>query len=445
MYHLYLNIFSAFILSNLLAFFIIFITSLFFIVLALFYLIQCAVSQGPGTLPSSIEMDEIETCDDNENSIKEVINGLKSCQVGTLPKEKRQKWISILESLETTSTAPLIAVPENELLNQMAKMMEKIIKQQDIYQAKIESLEATIKRLENQSPSIKSMTTSTKHPSATQQLSSILQPILTTTISQNNNSPNKKTWTEIIGNNKRALSVVKNNDISILNSDSIKITAKKGLNLDDILKKTKLPNNIKIDKCFKLKDKLILSTNNKNELQNFIDSSDLKIINKFRPRIKIFDIPSCYKDAEITELLATDARIITSHKVGDFRNIVFEIDPIDYKRLLDIKFLVINDWGTTCRITTSNDVQKCGHCQQHGHNTTNCADRVSKKTPVCCGFCAKDHATVDCPNRNNFRERRCINCIKRNYKSVGHSTSWDGCPVKTQFLRTRLTNTLYAL
>ena len=81
-----------------------------------------------------------------------------------------------------------------------------------------------------------------------------------------------------------------------------------------------------------------------------------------------------------------------------------------------------------CTIHTAEDrfhVKRCNRCQTLGHY----ADKCDMSTPVVCGYCAKEHKSDDCPDKNKPKEQyKCINCSGEGLPASGHSTFWTKCP-----------------
>lgn len=70
-------------------------------------------------------------------------------------------------------------------------------------------------------------------------------------------------------------------------------------------------------------------------------------------------------------------------------------------------------------------VKRCNRCQGLGHYE----DKCDLEKPVVCGYCAKDHESKDCPDKNKSHVNHvCINCSGSARKARGHSAFWSECP-----------------
>ena len=70
-------------------------------------------------------------------------------------------------------------------------------------------------------------------------------------------------------------------------------------------------------------------------------------------------------------------------------------------------------------------VRRCNRCQELGHYE----DKCDPNNHVVCGFCAKDHKSDDCPDKNaHHSHHKCINCSGEGLNASGHSAFWPKCP-----------------
>ena len=70
-------------------------------------------------------------------------------------------------------------------------------------------------------------------------------------------------------------------------------------------------------------------------------------------------------------------------------------------------------------------VRRCNRCQELGHYE----DKCDPNNHVVCGFCAKDHKSDVCPDKNaHHSHHKCINCSGEGIDASGHSAFWPKCP-----------------
>ena len=69
-------------------------------------------------------------------------------------------------------------------------------------------------------------------------------------------------------------------------------------------------------------------------------------------------------------------------------------------------------------------VKRCNRCQEFGHYADKC-----RKSDDVCGFCANQHKSDDCPDKNKpYGEHKCHNCKGSNNEAPGHPAFWTKCP-----------------
>ena len=70
-------------------------------------------------------------------------------------------------------------------------------------------------------------------------------------------------------------------------------------------------------------------------------------------------------------------------------------------------------------------IKRCNRCQKLGHY----ADKCDLSIPEVCGFCAKNHRSDSCPDKNkDHKFHKCINCSGEGLEASGHPAFWTKCP-----------------
>ena len=89
---------------------------------------------------------------------------------------------------------------------------------------------------------------------------------------------------------------------------------------------------------------------------------------------------------------------------------------------------------SSCKVTDRYHLIQCYHCQNFGHkkDSENCPMKNSKVG--ICLYCAQNHMSRDCPDKNNSNKHNCVNCqrsgdSKKQSASVGHSSNNYSCPI----------------
>lgn len=73
-----------------------------------------------------------------------------------------------------------------------------------------------------------------------------------------------------------------------------------------------------------------------------------------------------------------------------------------------------------CRVFDRYWVSRCTKCQSYNHKTTSCQQKYV------CGFCAGEHKTNGCKNKNLVK---CHNCILSGRHDSNHSSFSTTCPI----------------
>ena len=108
-----------------------------------------------------------------------------------------------------------------------------------------------------------------------------------------------------------------------------------------------------------------------------------------------------------------------------YYNIFIRVTP-DIRLAIEKKsFNKIHIGANVFNVVDRFHVKRCNRCQGLGHYE----DKCNPATPRVCGFCAKDHQSKECPDRNQSHERhKCINCSGTGRDCQGHSAFWTNCP-----------------
>ena len=88
-----------------------------------------------------------------------------------------------------------------------------------------------------------------------------------------------------------------------------------------------------------------------------------------------------------------------------------------------------------CRVADRYHVMQCYNCQDPGHSADDCPDRNTEGALIpTCGFCAKDHKSQDCPDKENVEKHSCANCLRSNNPEIlkgarTHNATSRKCPI----------------
>lgn len=138
-------------------------------------------------------------------------------------------------------------------------------------------------------------------------------------------------------------------------------------------------------------------------------------LGKFLPRLIIFNVPvDLEKESVKDEILKQNfdttldpPKIEPIFKVGPrgkpFTHWVIECSPEARKILLQRGTMYIG-WNS-CKIDERISITKCYKCQGYGHIAPKCNNKIA------CGFCAKEHDSRSCPDKEDIDKHRCILCL----------------------------------
>lgn len=83
--------------------------------------------------------------------------------------------------------------------------------------------------------------------------------------------------------------------------------------------------------------------------------------------------------------------------------------------------------GTRYRCAEFYEVTQCYNCSSFGHFAKNCTRKKS------CRKCTGDHFHKECTSH----DRECINCTKAGLKSTKHTASYEGCPIRMNYINAK--------
>lgn len=181
------------------------------------------------------------------------------------------------------------------------------------------------------------------------------------------------------------------------------------------------------------------------------DFYDVSIPKPRNPRIKLSGLSEKPTDDDLKRMLIAqndlvygegDIRVISilSTRRGIFFDAIIEVPPQLYNDLLQRERVKVG-WSM-CYVADGVNVRRCIKCCSYGHLARNC-----KSECFCCCWCAGDHDSRTCENKNNSAMHACVNCKRANEKyafkmSANHPASSKECRVylrELSLLREKLT------
>lgn len=127
------------------------------------------------------------------------------------------------------------------------------------------------------------------------------------------------------------------------------------------------------------------------------------------------------KNSHITELIKSedDFTILFAYKLSDHhKTIVIKTTASIRAAIMSTGLLYV---GTRrCRVYDRYWVNRCNRCQSYKHKTADC------KSQLACGFCAGNHQSRECNNRNQLR---CKNCQESGHMDYKHASISHDCPI----------------
>jgi len=202
------------------------------------------------------------------------------------------------------------------------------------------------------------------------------------------------------------------------------------------------------------KDKIIIKFNKTDDVDSIANElrSELGLNARSRkpllPKMTISHIPSHIdpQDDLLTHIeeynpLLSDPikddqiKILFTYKTKDFSSAVIKVTP--HVRSLLIKHQTITIGSRACPVRDRVQSQRCSKCCGFGHSKKHC-----RETSPTCSFCALEHESFRCPNKDQESMRCCVNC-KRSSLNHKHSAFDAQCPLLNKDRKRIINNTDY--
>lgn len=180
--------------------------------------------------------------------------------------------------------------------------------------------------------------------------------------------------------------------------------------------------DIGIEDCRRLKGgnlqlKCKKASDAKNLEERLADSNlkdRLKITPK-RQRLIVFSIPTHVKEDELKQAIrsrvpyAVEIKLVKRIEAKDSFHQTIEMDVQSAQQLLKYRRLVISFHG--CPVRKYISISRCYRCQRLGHIASECN---TKKFRQRCEYCAEEHDSRTCSQKENQEDHTCINCHRHN-------------------------------
>lgn len=174
----------------------------------------------------------------------------------------------------------------------------------------------------------------------------------------------------------------------------------------------------------------------------------VKLNSSVQPKIKIVGIPSFFdtsNNANVERCILNEnpllkATLENNKETFQFlfsfnsnigKSLIFKCSP-KVRELLKSNGDIITVEHKQCRLYDRLHLNHCGKCSKYGHSRKTC----TSATPNCT-YCAEQHDSLNCPNKENKNLHKCFNCNTCNindYKinSATHNAFSDKCPIYIQ-------------
>ena len=103
-----------------------------------------------------------------------------------------------------------------------------------------------------------------------------------------------------------------------------------------------------------------------------------------------------------------------------FFQVVLKVSE-DVRKTIETRGNVLYYNMSALRVVDRFYVKRCNNCQNFGHFDNDCPNKV------CCGFCAQEHKSSDCPVKDTEGSYRCVNCERDKHDHTLHSTFSNKC------------------
>ncbi|HBK72411.1 MAG TPA: hypothetical protein DDZ39_12285 [Flavobacteriaceae bacterium] len=227
---------------------------------------------------------------------------------------------------------------------------------------------------------------------------------------------------------------------------------------NDVVKKsltTKL-KNIPIKKTIKTKTGKVCVFVENNEKENvkeaLKDSYNVEIDEikkkKMYPKMKIYNLDNtlydknsgvqliediCFKNKKISDIIKTNKEskleCVTINEKNNYA--VIKVSN-DIRNIIKKSHNRIHLNLMTHYVNDSFHVIQCFKCQNFGHKIG--SEKCSEKTS--CFYCAEDHMSNECTNKQKVNDHKCRNCLDMNLEHTNHKSSSKLCPLFRKELET---------
>ncbi|XP_052757615.1 uncharacterized protein LOC128202212 [Galleria mellonella] len=150
------------------------------------------------------------------------------------------------------------------------------------------------------------------------------------------------------------------------------------------------------------------------------------------PQIKLVGVINSLTDSQIEKAVISQNRHLlgslppnsqvrvlrrTKGRTQEFKNVILEVSPSIWKIIQGQKLYI--DLQSVPAVDQSPLIQ-CYKCMGYNHRAAECKEQTR------CGYCALEHDTRECPNRNSTPQ--CCNCKKAKRELEPHPSYSQDCP-----------------
>lgn len=132
------------------------------------------------------------------------------------------------------------------------------------------------------------------------------------------------------------------------------------------------------------------------------------------------------KDLKSDEIAQTKVKYRRTARNPLQDNIILEVHPKLWQNLMASRKLFVDIQRVA--VEDKSPLVQCTRCLGFGHGRGICTEQKDK-----CSHCGQEHLRTKCPEYQEGKQARCINCTRAGLKDLGHDALGNECPTRAKW------------